>query len=184
MPLSHVSKIYAVTDCKIAKLTADPAGGTATYATAVDLPGVKSLAISGSIENKTLRGDNTLLDSDSTLTEVTGTIEHAKISLDVLAAQLGLTVADAGTTPNQTSTLDMTNTAKPAAFKVTAISATSDSVGGNVLYTLHKCILSGFPDLGLAEEDYQGFSFEFQCVPLLANGKWLTLSLNETAAAA
>jgi hypothetical protein len=186
MPISHTTKVFAVTDSKIAKVLTDPAGGSATYATSIDVPGIKSIKLGGDIETKSLRGDNTLLDSDSVLTNVTAEVENAKLSLDVIAAMFGQTVVDSGTTPNQIAALDIiggsfANPAKPAPFKLSGISASADVITGNVLIVLHKCVISGFPEFGLAEEDYQTVSFKVNAMPLLANGKWLSVSAYETA---
>lgn len=184
MPLSHVTKVFAVTDCKVRALTADPAGGSPTYGAAVDVPGIKSVAITGTVETKRLRGDNRLLDADSVLTEVNVSIEYAKLSLDFLAVLLGGTVADSGTTPNQLSAWDLTDESKPAPFLLEGVSATADTIGGNVGMCLWKVVLSSFPELGLAEEDYRTHSMEGAAMPLLSNGKWFTPTLYETAAAA
>lgn len=182
MPVTHVTKVFAVTDCKIAKMLTDPAGGSATYSASVDVPGIKSLAISGSVNTQTLRGDNQLLDSDTVLQDASVTVAHAKLSYDVLAVLFGVTVVDAGTTPSQTATFDLLGSSKPGYFKVSGISASSDVLTGNVQFVLHKCIMSSFPELGLAEETYQTTSFQAAAIPLLANGKWITSVLSETAA--
>jgi hypothetical protein len=187
MPISHVTKVFAVTDAKLYKLTADPAGGSPTYSAGIDVPGIKKVTIKGDVETKQLRGDNTKLDSDTVLTNITAEIEHAKLSLDALAMMLTQTVTDAGTTPNQTAALDIfggnvSGGVKFAPFKIEAISATADVVGGNVKFQLHKCVLNSFPDMGLAEEDYQTSSFGVDCSPLISNGKWITPTLSETAA--
>jgi len=181
--MSHVTKLFAVKDCKISPLTADPSGGTATYGTSIDVPGIKTLAISGDMDTKSLRGDNGLLDSVSTLTNVSVKAEHAKMSLDVLAAVLGGTVVDVST-GTITATWDLTNTSAPQYFKIEAATPTngSDTIGGDVHFTLWKCSLSAFPDLGFAEEDYLIPSLEAQSLPLLATGKWMTVVLNQTAA--
>lgn len=184
MPLSHISKVFAVTDCKVRPLTADPSGGSPTYGVAIDVPGIKSVAITGSVETKSLRGDNTLLDADSTLTEVSVSIEYAKLSLDVLAAILGGTVVDSGTTPAQKSSWDLTSTSKPRPFLLEAVSATADTIGGNIGFCLWKVVLSSFPELGLAEEDYKTGTLQGSAMPLLSNGKWFTPTLYETAAVA
>lgn len=182
MPVSHVTKVFAVSDAKLAKLLTDPAGGAATYATSIDIPGIKSFKIGGDVESKSLRGDNTLLDSDAVLTNVTVEVEQAKMSLDELAMFMGMTVTDSGTTPNQVATLDLTAGGKPAPFKLSGVSASADAVAGNVSIILHKCILSGFPEFGLAEEDYQTVSFKANAMPLLATGnKWMSVAHNETA---
>lgn len=188
MPLSHFSKVFAAQDAKVAKMLTDVSGGAATYSTSVDVPGIKSVEISGSIENKTLRGDNALLDQDSIITEVTASVEHAKLSLDALAVFLGGAVVDSGTTPAQLATWDLvggaTAPSKPQPFRLEALSVSADSIGGAVKFTLHKCTLGSFPDMGLAEEDYRTSSFDVNTSPLLATGnKWLSVVLQETAAA-
>lgn len=186
MPVSHVSKVFAVKDCKVAKITADPAGGTTTFATSVDVPGIKSLKIEGDVENKQLRGDNSMLDSDTVLTNVTATMTNAKLALDVIAMMLGQTVVDTGTTPNQKAELDIigggfTGSVSFAPFKVTAVSATADPVAGNVGFTLWKCVLASFPGMGLEEEDYRIGDFKLAAMPLLSTGKWVTPGIYETA---
>jgi hypothetical protein len=185
MPISRVTKLYAVKDAKIAPLLTDPAGGTPTYGEAIDVPGIKSMEISGDVEVKELRGDNQLLDSDSSLTNVTVSFPYAKLSLDVLAAQLGGDVTDAGTTPAQSTTWDLDTDARPLPFKLVGATPVggSDQIGGDVHFTLHKCILSSFPGLGLAEEDYRTIESEARAVPLISTGKWLSVTINETAVA-
>ncbi|MFF2228606.1 phage tail protein [Streptomyces globisporus] len=185
MPISRVTKLYAVKDAKIAPLLTDPAGGTPSYGVAIDVPGIKSMEISGDVEVKELRGDNQLLDSDSSLTNVTVAFPHAKLSLDVMAGLLGGDVTDAGTGSTESSTWDLDSDAKPLPFKL--IGATpvggGDLIGGDVHFTLHKCILSSFPGLGLAEEDYRTIETEARAVPLISTGKWLSVQINETAVA-
>jgi hypothetical protein len=185
MPISRVTKLYAVQDAKIAPLTADPAGGTPTYGALVDVPGIKSVEISGDVEVKELRGDNTLLDSDSTISNITVAFPHAKLSLDVLAALMDSTVTDAGTTPGQSSTWELDNTSRPLPFKLEAVTPVGggDIIAGDVHFTLHKCIMSSFPGLGLAEEDYRTIENEARAVPLISTGKWISVTINETAAA-
>ncbi|MET9098297.1 phage tail protein [Streptomyces antibioticus] len=186
MPISRVTKVYAIKDAKISPLTADPAGGTATYGTAIDVPGIKSLEISGDVETKQLRGDNTLLASNSTISNIQVAVTHAKLSLDVLAAILGGEVTDSGTTPAQKSVWDLTGDgATLPPFKIEGVTPAGgvDLVGGDLHVVLHKVSLAGFPDLGFAEEDYRIASFTANAEPLLANDKWVSIVLNETAAA-
>lgn len=183
MPLTHITKVFAVKDCKIRVITADPAGGTTTLGTSIDVPGIKKVKISGSVESKTLRGDNTLLDSDAVITGVEVEIEHAKLSLDVLAALTGTTVADSGTTPAQLATWGLTSAAKPAPFELEAVSASADPIGGDVQFMLHKVALASFPDMGLEEEDYQIHSVKGAAMPRLSDGKWVSVAIRETAAA-
>lgn len=185
MPLSHVTKVFGVNDAKIAKLTADPAGGTATYGSSVDVPGIKSVTISGEINTVDLRGDHSLLDSDSTLQNITLTFEYAKLSLDALVVWLGGTVTDSGTTPDQIAKLALlgTDTLLANNWKFEAKTVSADTVGGDVHLVLYKCKLTSFPELGTAEEDYLTFTVEARAVPRLADAKWIDVEARETIAA-
>ncbi len=186
MPLSRVTKLYSVQDAKIAPLTADPSTGTPTYGTPLDVPGIQTMEISGDVEVKTLRGDNIKLDSNSTISNIQVQVTHAKLSLDVLAAILGGTVTDSGTTPAQKSVWDLTSTtATLPPFKLEGVTPPNgvDIVGGDLHWVLHKLTLSAFPDLGFAQEDYRVVSFTADASPLISNGKWISATINETAAA-
>ncbi len=183
--LSHVTKLFSIQDCKITPLTADPVGGTATYAAqSIDVPGIQVLTVSGSIQSKTLRGDNKLLDTESFIDGVTASAEHARLSLDALAAILGGTVTDSGTTPAQKATWGLTgaNAVLPY-FKVEGVTPPngSDFIGGDVHVVLYKCQLSKFPDLGFQGDDYRITKFEVSSVPLASTDKWMDYVINETA---
>jgi hypothetical protein len=187
MPLSHVSKLYAITSAKVAKMTADLGG--ATYATSIVVPGAKKLGTTPDILEKQLRGDNTLLDADSVLQGLRGRIDHAKLSLDVLNAILGTSaVVDAGVTPNQVSTLSVlgniggASPSVPNYFKLEAKSLDADTITGDVHYVFYKCRVTGF-EVGLNEEDYQTLWIEFSTQPRLVDGKWMDIVFNETAVA-
>lgn len=185
MAISHVSKLYAVEDAKIAAVTADPSGGTTTYGSLVDVPGIKSVTISGNVNTVELRGDNSLLDANSTLTNITLIFEYAKLSLDALDILAGGAVTDAGTGSTETATYDLLRTDALGYFKFEAKTPTAgvDEVAGDAHITLWKCMLSSFPEFGMAEEDYQTFSVSAIAVPRLSDNKWLQVKFNETAAA-
>lgn len=184
MPLVHFTKWFAVEDAKIALVTADVPGSSTTYGALIDVPGIKSVKLKGSIETKELRGDNALLDKDSVLKSLTATIEHAKLGMDLLPI-VGMTVTDSGTTPNMKATASLVSGARPKPFKFEAKTPTGgvDTITGDGHLVLYKCVASGFPDMGHAEEDYQIVSFEADAMPTLGTGlKWLDLVMNETAA--
>lgn len=186
MALSHVSLVFATEDCKIAKLTADPAGGSPTYGTSIDVPGIKSVKISGDIDTKELRGDNTLLSKLSKLTNIQAEVENAKMSLDVLPVILGGATTDSGTTPNQVATYDLLGSSNMNYFKLEAKTPTGgvDTITGDAHFILHKLMLSDFPDLGTDEEDFAPTGFTADAAPLAGtSNKWLSIVLNETAAA-
>ncbi len=186
MPLQRFTRVYGIKDAKIAPLTADPASGTPTYGALIDVPGIKTYEVSGDVEVKKLRGDNTQLATNAAISNIQVSITHAKMSLDVLAAIVGGTVTDSGTTPAQKTTWDLTaDTATLPPFKLEGVTPPNgiDIVGGDVHVVLHKLTLSAFPDLGFAEEDYRIASFTADADPLQSNGKWISTVINETAAA-
>lgn len=185
MPISHFSKLYAVSDAKIGAVTADPSGGTTTYGTLVDVPGIKSVTIGGDISTVELRGDNTLLDANSTITNITLNFEYAKLSLDALDILVGGAVTDAGTGSTETATWRLLSTDSLGYFKFEAKTPTAgvDEVAGDAHILLYKCILNGFPEFGMAEEDYQTFSVSALAVGRLSDAKWIDVVFNETAAA-
>lgn len=184
MTISHTSKLYAVTDAKIAAVTADPSGGTTTYGSLVDVPGIKSVRIGGAVETKELRGDNRLLDANSTLQNVTLEFEYAKLNLDAIDVMLGGAVTDAGSGSTETATYRLLSSDTLGYFKFEAATPTAgvDEVAGDAHILLYKCMLSGFPEFGMAEEDYQTFSVSAIAVGRLSDAKWLDVVYNETAA--
>lgn len=186
MPLSRVTQLYSVQDAKISPLLTDPAGGAATYGTPIDVPGIQTMEISGDVETKSLRGDNGLLANNSVISNIAVSVNHAKLSLDVLAAIIGGTVTDSGTTPAQTSTWDLTQaTATLPRFKLEGVTPPNgtDIIGGDLHWVLWRLNLSAFPALGFSQEDYRIASFSANASPLVSTGKWITAVINETAVA-
>jgi hypothetical protein len=185
MPLSHVSKVFAVKDAKVRKMTADPSGGTTTLAASVDVPGIKTVTISGDLNTAELRGDNTRLDYQSVLAGISVEFEYAKLAVDILPVVLGGAVVDSGTTPNQLTTFGLTSlNAGFSFFEFEAQAFAADTIGGDATIKLYKCILDSFPDgLGMAEEDYMTFTMSAQALPRLSDNKWLDVVLRETAVA-
>lgn len=183
MPLTPVSMVYATEDAKLYPMLTDPEGGTATYGDGIDMPGIKAVGLKGNMEKKVLRGDNKQLATVTALTEVTGSVSHAKMSLTALAAMLGGTVTQTGTTPAQRAAWVMTGAASAKPFMLVAKTPTSggDQIGGSVDFALCKCVLSGFPEIGTAEEDFAIVSFEVSCDPRLSDDQWLIIGINETA---
>jgi hypothetical protein len=189
MAIPHVTKVYAISDCRVSKLTADPAGGAAAYAASVDVVGVKKMVITGAVQSKQLRGDNTLLDADATLMGLSAVIDYAKQNTDLLNILLGGAVADSGSTPNQVSTFRLLGGAPPLApslpnfFKVEAKGVDVDYVAGDCHIVLWKCKIDSFPDLGFNEEDYQIYKFGVQSMPRVSDGFWMDVIYDETAVA-
>lgn len=185
MPVAHTPhKIFAVDDAKISALTADPAGGTPTYGTAVDVPGIKSVGLSFEINNKELRGDNRRLEADSILVGINGTFNHAKMNLDALPILLGGTVVDSGLAPNQIARYRRIGSEVFSDFKFEGRTPPSgvNLVGGDAHLVVFKAKITGY-ELGLAEENYQVFSGTFAGSFRVSDDALWDLILNETATA-
>ncbi len=178
-----ITKVYAIQHCQIAPVLTDVVGAAATYGEWFDVPGVKSLVFSGDMDTKQLRGDNRLFDQQSMITGLTAAFENAKLSLQNLAVMLGGTVGvrTAGTTGAYTGRgWSLLSSAYPRDFGMRAISAAGDAPGGAVAFVMSKCSLSGFPEIGAAEEDYQIVSGEVNVNPPNGTSPWLDVIIMDT----
>jgi hypothetical protein len=185
MAISHITKLFGVEDCKIALITADVTGGI-TYATPIDVPGIKNVTLGGDVTNVELRGDNGVLDSDSKLASINVTFEFAKLDLDLIAALMGGTVADSGSGSTEIAKYTRVQSQSFPYFGFAAKCPTGggDISTGDVWLRLPKCKLRTFPGFGLAEEDYQIPSVEAVAVqPIASAGLWMEWIINETATA-
>lgn len=147
MPLSHNTKWYAVDDARLAKVTADTSGGAITYGTLLDIPGIKSIGITGDVNSVELRGDGQRIDQASKLGGLSLTFEFAKSSLDVFSAIAGGTIVDSGTTPNQKAVWTLLGTDALNYFKFEAQTKGVDTITGDGHILLPKLILTSFPSL-------------------------------------
>lgn len=175
-----ITKVYGVQHAQIASLVSDAAGAAPTYGEWLDVPGIKSFKISGSMETKALRGDNRLIDSQSALTGITASFEHAKISLICLQVMLGGAAPAADTLPYAGMGWQLPTSAYPKAFGMRVLAAAQDAPGGAVAFIMTRCSLSKFPELGAAEEDYQTVSAEVNINPPVGTGDWLAVTILDT----
>lgn len=184
MPISHVTKMLAVDDAKIAKLLTDPESGTPTYGPLIDVPGVKQVALTLEIQTIELRGDNKRMDQASILVGCGIAWSQGKLNLDGQAVIIGGTVVDSGVTPAMKATYSRggADTIPQFKFEARTPSNGTDTAGGDGHLLVYKLTGSAFP-VGFAEEDYQTFDVEAQGAYLLSTNKLFDEILNETAAA-
>lgn len=182
MAAPHATKWHHVNDCKIAALTADPAGGSATYGTLVDVPGITEIGVTPAFKNQELRGDNQKLDEESQLSGIALSFRHAKLGFDVLPILFGGTTSDSGAGSAETVSYDHLGASALGYWKIEAQTTGVDAIGGDGHLIFYKCILSAY-DLGFAEENYRKFGGSARTMPRLADDKWFRIWLNETAAA-
>jgi len=182
--LIHVTKFYGIKDARLTPMTADPPGGTATYGTSIDVPGIKSALVTGNVVTKKLRGDSAPIDQDSYLESISVKFTYAQESLNVRAAAVGGTTTDSGTTPNQLARWRLLGT--DPLFPYYKFEGLANGVGlglGDGHLVLWKCKTSSFPAMGFAEEDYQIYEITAEVFPRAADSFWIDELLNETAVA-
>lgn len=183
MAVTHVTKVFAAKDAKFWPLTADVTTAP-TYGTGIDVPGLKTLTITGDINSVELRGDNGLLDVSSSLTNITVALEFAKQSVDLLAAWFSAAATDTGTDPNAVVTWTLLGTTTLNYVGLTANAVGADPLTGDVTFSIYKMMLSSFPEMGLAEEDYKTQSVEFAATPTISNSKWIGTAIRAGTGAA
>jgi hypothetical protein len=172
--------VYGAADAKISKLLTDPSGGSATYATSIDVPGIKSIEITAKTNSKELRGDNKLLDSIQIVDSLEVKVTFAKWDQNLYALFSGATVTTDTTTGNSTATL--LGATVGSYFKLDAVSVKGEGAASNVQITLPKCIASSLPNVSLAEEDYATFEVTLTALPRNSDNQFLTFVYNTTAA--
>jgi hypothetical protein len=186
--LAHQSKVFGVNDAAVYKLSTDPAGAPPTYGAKVDVVGVKSLEMTLATDTKVLTGDNVVLAADSVLKALNGKMMYAKWNFDVWTAVTSMTTTDSGTTPNQKTTMTLSQTDSPVFGKIEAQSKQVDYVGGDIHYIAHK-VMPGNLLAGFADENYREQSFDFMAVPLIGTigggpaSAWFSAITSETAVA-
>jgi hypothetical protein len=183
MPVTSttISKWYAITDAKIFPLLSDPPEGVPTYGTPIDVPGVKSLIISGSTDTKELRGDNTLLDTDTVITSMDGTMEYAKLDLELQALLVGGTTMEQAAPPAQAWDWGTSDYATVGSWMIIGRTPSADTPSGDCWLMIYKCKVTSFPEIGFAEEDYKTFSVDFSALELAGVHKTLGIRYNDVA---
>lgn len=176
MPVDTSTKVFGISDAKISKLTADTAAAL-TYASAVDVPGIKSLKMSPKFVDKELRGDDAVLDLYSKLEMIEWSFESAKISLDVLPILIGGSVAANGVTPNQSQVYSVLATDSAPYFKLEGKADYTDA--GDAHVVLYKCKANKV-DYEL-KDDYAIVSASGKAIGTTKDKKIKEVVINETA---
>lgn len=155
------------------------------YNPKVDVPGIKTVVVTGTVKASQLRGDFALLDAYAVLTDLKVAFTFAKASLDAYAVMAGGTITDTGASPNRKSDWTLSSPAgippKFNYFKLEAQSVAADPVAGDVHFLVPKLILDGFPRIGMADEAYETFDASAIAIPRLNDGVWIDAYINETA---
>ncbi len=183
MPLAHQTALLSIHDAKVRAVLTDPAGGTPTYGTWIDIPDVTGCTLEGDTDVKTRRGDGAVRARRQVHTGLTVTLENTTLPFDVLELLEGGTVADAGTTPNQTVRYTYGKTSIPQYVEFSAQCENTDFADGAVTLTVYKCQLNNKIPLGFTDDDFQTYSYELGGVARNSDGLYYEILAEETATA-
>lgn len=178
--MSNPTYVFGAADAKLRPLTSDQ-GSAPVYGTAIDVPGLKSISISGSSSTKELRGDHRTLAKVSVLESVEVTLEFAKWDPEIYAIVTG-----AVNTPGTDGSYEvvLSSNSQPGYFSVEAVSYAAEGAGSNVHIRLPKLIVTDLPDMvGHAEEDFKTVSIKCEALPLSSTGEHVVWGYNADAVA-
>lgn len=144
-----------VKDLKISKLLKDDSTGV-KYDTPHDVPGVKTIEITITTEDKELTGDGVLLASSSKKKGYDVTFTNAQLNPQVMAIINGSKVTEGGELDNETITISDDADDKPNYFALEFIPEETDGAG-EYHRTLYK--VKGNAELQYTESDYSVYSF-------------------------
>jgi hypothetical protein len=180
VPLTPVTALLSVTDCKIYPLTADPSGGTATYDSAIDLPDMTGVKLAGKTDVKERRGDGTVRDRRAILKDLTLTLDNTILSGTVLAALEGGTLTQSGTTPNMQWKYVYGAAAIAPYVKLAAQCTDTDYPGGDFTLTIYKAKLNNKVELGMSDDDFVKYSYELGAVARSSDNAYYEVVGHET----
>lgn len=170
MALPNTDPFFSVTDCKIAKLLTDPAGGSATYAPYIDVP-IDSVSTSLQQFKAELRADGKRRDNYTENDVVTGSFTISELAMDVLATVLGVTLSTTGTgsTEKKSLTIKATDTIPYFLLAFKAPYSPESSVADKHA-CVYKCKITGV-EFGGGDRQYTKPVVNFEALPRLSDDK-------------
>lgn len=184
--LPRYTSIFSIDNAAITPMLTDPIGGTATYGTKIDVPGIRSATFDPEILAKELFGDNAIQGRAAKARQIMSKVEAARLNLDVLSLLLGGVVTDAGATPAQTTTWNLLGSSAGGYFKleyrVLGVELPGAAGGGDLHVVFWKTKITGTA-LPVQMEEFAPHSFDVAAIARLADSKLVSLIENETAVA-
>lgn len=177
-------KVMDLTDVTITEMTAD-AGASPTYGTPIPIPGIVKVGIKPEMASAELEGEGSILDVFSKMKSAEVEIEAAYLNMDAMAVITGATITTSGTTPNQTTTMEITKSTRPKWFRVEGRWMYPGLGLGSVNFILWKCKATdpGAIEVNDANGDFGSMKVAAKAVPTESTGKIYKVVANETAAA-
>ena len=158
MALKTVTKLFGVDDAKLFPVTED-SETQFTCATGIDLPGVRQISLTYEIEEKSLTGDEKVLDVSNKIKSVSFNMEYAKLSLEVLAQLTGGSYSTSGSDDAETATFSFGGGDLPNYFQLKAQILDTNNEGGDVHFCIYKAKATAIPLNGV-QDDFATLTFD------------------------
>lgn len=158
MALKTVTKLFGVDDAKLFPVTED-SEDRFLCGDGIDLPGVRQISLTYEIEEKSLTGDEKVLDISNKIKSVTFNIEYAKLSLEVLAQLTGGSYSTSGSGDNETGVFSFGGGNLSDYFQLKAQILDTSNDGGDVHFCIYKAKATAIPLNGV-QDDFATLTFD------------------------
>lgn len=158
MALKTVTKLFGVDDAKLFPVTED-SEAQFVCGEGIDLPGVRQISLTYEIEEKSLTGDEKVLEISNKIKSVTFNMEYAKLSLEVLAQLTGGTYKTTGEDDSAVGSYTFGGGDLPNYFQLKAQILDTSNDGGDVHFCIYKAKATAIPINGV-QNDFATLTFD------------------------
>lgn len=158
MALKTVTKLFGVDDAKIFPITEDSETAF-TCSEGIDLPGVRQISLTYEIEEKSLTGDEKVLEVSNKIKSITFNMEYAKLSLEVLAQLTGGTYSTKEDNDEENGIFTFGGGDLPNYFQLKAQILDTSNDGGDVHFCIYKAKATAIPINGV-QDDFATLTFD------------------------
>ena len=156
MALKTVTKLFGVDDAKLFPVTED-SETKFTCGDGIDLPGVRQISVTYEMEEKSLTGDEKVLEVSNKIKSVTFNMEYAKLSLEILAQLTGGSYTKTGSDDDEVGTFSFGGGDLPNYFQLKAQILDTSNDGGDVHFCIYKA--TAIPINGV-QDDFATLTFD------------------------
>lgn len=158
MTIKTVTKLFGVDDAKLFPITEDSATNF-TCGNPIDLPGVRQISLTYEIEEKSLTGDEKVLEISNKIKSITFNIEYAKLSLEVLSQLTGGSYSVEGSGDTEVGKFSFGGSDLPNYFQLKAQILDTNNEGGDVHFCIYKAKATALPINGV-QDDFATLKFD------------------------
>lgn len=158
MTLKTVTKLFGVDDAKLFPVLKDDETEF-TCGAGIDLPGVRQISLTYEMEEKSLMGDEKVLDVSNKIKSITFNMEYAKLSLEVLSQLTGGSYSKTGTGDDEVGKFSFGGGDLPNYFQLKAQILDTSNEGGDVHFCIYKAKATAIPING-TQNDFATFTFD------------------------